>query len=41
MTTIDGRDPLPWFQDLYASFNARDEDAVLRHFTPDVHWPNG
>jgi ketosteroid isomerase-like protein len=27
-------------RDLYASFNARDIDAVLAHLDPDVDWPN-
>jgi len=26
---------------LYAAFNARDIDSVLRHMTADVDWPNG
>jgi hypothetical protein len=25
---------------VYAAFNARDIDAVLEHFDPDVDWPN-
>jgi hypothetical protein len=25
---------------LYAAFNARDIDAVLTHFAPDVDWPD-
>jgi ketosteroid isomerase-like protein len=29
------------FAELYASFNARDIDAVLAHLAPDVDWPNG
>lgn len=29
------------FQDLYAAFNARDLDAILEKFAPDVDWPNG
>jgi ketosteroid isomerase-like protein len=29
------------FQDLYAAFNARDLDAVLDRFAPDVDWANG
>ena len=29
------------FQDLYAAFNARDLDAVLEKFAPDVDWANG
>ena len=27
-------------RDLYASFNARDIEAVLAHLDPDVDWPN-
>jgi hypothetical protein len=27
-------------KDLYASFNARDIEAVLAHLDPDVDWPN-
>jgi ketosteroid isomerase-like protein len=27
-------------RDLYASFNARDIEAVLGHLDPDVDWPN-
>ena len=27
-------------RDLYASFNARDIEAVLSHLDPDVDWPN-
>jgi ketosteroid isomerase-like protein len=27
-------------RELYAAFNARDIDAVLRHMAPDVDWPN-
>jgi ketosteroid isomerase-like protein len=27
-------------RDLYASFNARDIEAVLAHLDPDVEWPN-
>ena len=27
-------------KDLYASFNARDIDAVLAHLDPEVDWPN-
>jgi ketosteroid isomerase-like protein len=27
-------------RDLYASFNARDIEAVLTHLDPDVDWPN-
>jgi ketosteroid isomerase-like protein len=27
-------------RDLYAAFNARDVDAVLRALDPDVDWPN-
>ena len=27
-------------RDLYASFNARDIEAVLAHLHPDVDWPN-
>jgi ketosteroid isomerase-like protein len=27
-------------RDLYASFNARDIEAVLAHLAPDVDWPN-
>jgi ketosteroid isomerase-like protein len=27
-------------RDLYASFNARDIDAVLEHLHEDVDWPN-
>jgi ketosteroid isomerase-like protein len=27
-------------RDLYASFNARDIDAVIAHLDPDVDWPN-
>lgn len=27
-------------RDLYASFNARDIEAVLNHLDPDVDWPN-
>jgi ketosteroid isomerase-like protein len=27
-------------RDLYASFNARDVDAVIAHLHPDVDWPN-
>lgn len=30
-----------FFHDIYAAFNARDIDAVLKTFHPDVHWPNG
>ena len=26
---------------LYAAFNARDVESVLRHMTADVDWPNG
>ena len=26
--------------DLYASFNARDIEAVIAHLDPDVDWPN-
>jgi hypothetical protein len=29
------------FQDLYAAFNARDLDAILEKFAPEVDWPNG
>jgi hypothetical protein len=29
------------FQDLYAAFNARDLDAILENFAPDVDWANG
>jgi nuclear transport factor 2 (NTF2) superfamily protein len=29
------------FEALYASFNARDIDAVLAKLTSDVDWPNG
>jgi ketosteroid isomerase-like protein len=28
-------------QALYRAFNAREIDAVLEHFAPDVVWPNG
>src|SRR5258705_6728346 len=28
-------------RELYASFNARDIDAVLARLAPDVDWPNG
>jgi ketosteroid isomerase-like protein len=27
-------------RDLYASFNARDIEAVIAHLHPDVDWPN-
>jgi ketosteroid isomerase-like protein len=27
-------------RDLYASFNARDIEAVIAHLDPDVDWPN-
>ena len=27
-------------RDLYASFNARDIEAVMAHLAPDVDWPN-
>jgi ketosteroid isomerase-like protein len=27
-------------EDLYASFNARDIEAVIAHLDPDVDWPN-
>jgi ketosteroid isomerase-like protein len=27
-------------EDLYASFNAKDIEAVLVHLDPDVDWPN-
>src|ERR1044071_5199459 len=27
-------------RDLYASFNAKDIEAVLQHLDPDVDWPN-
>ena len=27
-------------RDLYASFNARDVEAVIAHLDPDVDWPN-
>jgi ketosteroid isomerase-like protein len=30
----------PLLRNLYAAFNARDVDAVLRHMHPDVDWPN-
>jgi hypothetical protein len=33
-------DPVGFFQDVYAAFNARDIDTVLAHVTDDVDWPN-
>jgi len=29
-----------WLRAIYAAFNARDIDAVLRQLTADVDWPN-